>query len=119
LTLLCSKATIKPMGVQNRCFGVMGWAHHVREFCREQGILYQGFSVLTANQEFLGAPQIRAAAERLRTGIAQVVFKFSMQIGMVPLTGTTDAQHMKEDLAVENLAPLTDEEMEAILNVAV
>ena len=119
LALLCSQATIKPMVVQNRCFAVMGWDHHVREFCRKQGILYQGFSLLTANQEFLGAPQIRAAAERLRTGIAQVVFKFSMQIGMVPLTGTTDAQHMKEDLAVENLAPLTDEEMESILNVAV
>lgn len=119
LALLCSKATIKPMVVQNRCFAVMGWDHQVREICREHGILYQGFSLLTANQEFLGAPQIRAAAERLRTGIAQVVFKFSMQIGMVPLTGTTDGQHMKEDLAVENLAPLTDGEMEAILNVAV
>ena len=117
LSLLCSKAKVKPMVVQNRCFAVMGWDHHVREICREQGILYQGFSLLTANQEFLGAPRIRAAAARLKTGIAQIVFKFSMQIGMVPLTGTSDAQHMKEDLSVDALEPLTGEEMEAILTV--
>jgi diketogulonate reductase-like aldo/keto reductase len=119
LALLCSKAKVKPMVVQNRCFAVMGWDHHVREICREQSILYQGFSLLTANQEFLGAPAIRAAAARLKTGIAQVIFKFSMQIGMVPLTGTTDPEHMRDDLGVEKLGPLTDEEMEAILTVGI
>ena len=40
-----------------------------------------------------------------------------MQIGMVPLTGTSDPDHMRDDLAVEKLEPLTDEEMEAILTV--
>jgi diketogulonate reductase-like aldo/keto reductase len=117
LALLLSKAKVKPMVVQNRCFAVMGWDHHVRELCREHDLVYQGFSLLTANQEFLGAPAIHAAAERLGTGIAQVIFKFAMQIGMLPLTGTTNAQHMKEDLAVEKLGPLTNEEMEAILTV--
>src|SRR5262245_22750156 len=117
LSLLCSKAKTKPMVVQNRCFAVMGWDHQVREICRSQGIVYQGFSLLTANQEFLGAPPIRAAAARLKTGIAQVIFKFSMQIGMLPLTGTTDEQHMKEDLTVEKLEPLSDQEMEQILNI--
>jgi diketogulonate reductase-like aldo/keto reductase len=119
LTLLCSQAKTRPMVVQNRCFAVMGWDHHVREICREHGIVYQGFSLLTANQEFLGAPPIRAAAARLKTGIAQVIFKFSMQIGMLPLTGTTDAEHMKDDLAAESLEPLTPDEMESILTIGV
>jgi diketogulonate reductase-like aldo/keto reductase len=118
LSLFCSGAKTKPAVVQNRCFAVLGWDHQVREICREQGIVYQGFSLLTANQEFLGAPQIRAMAARLHTGIAQVIFKFSMQIGMLPLTGTTDAGHMREDLAVEKLDPLTDEEMRQILVIA-
>ena len=117
LALLCAKAKVKPMVVQNRCFAVLGWDHQVREICAEHDIVYQGFSLLTANQEFLGAPPIRAAAARLGTGIAQVIFKFAMQIGMLPLTGTTDVQHMKEDLAVEKLEPLTPAEMESILTI--
>ena len=28
----------------------------------------------------------------------QLIFRFAMQIGMLPLTGTTNPQHMKEDL---------------------
>jgi aryl-alcohol dehydrogenase-like predicted oxidoreductase len=32
-----------------------------------------------------------------------------MQIGMLPLTGTTSAQHMKEDLAAEQVSLLADE----------
>jgi diketogulonate reductase-like aldo/keto reductase len=119
LALLCSRARTKPMVVQNRCFAVLGWDHQVREICHDQGIVYEGFSLLTANQEFLGAPQIRAAAARLDTGIPQVIFKFSMQIGMVPLTGTTSPDHMREDLDVEKLEPLTDEEMESILTIAI
>ena len=29
-----------------------------------------------------------------------VVFRFAQQVGMLPLTGTTDAAHMREDLAI-------------------
>ena len=62
------------------------------------GVLYQGFSLLTANME-LRRPGFHAAAARVGAGVAQVVFRFAQQVGMLPLTGTTNAQHMKEDLA--------------------
>jgi diketogulonate reductase-like aldo/keto reductase len=32
-----------------------------------------------------------------------------MQVGMVPLTGTTNEQHMKEDLGVYNIELTPDE----------
>ena len=32
--------------------------------------------------------------------MAQVVFRFALDTGMVALTGTTDAGHMREDLEV-------------------
>lgn len=118
LALLCDKATVKPMVVQNRCYAVMGWDDEVRRLCRDQGIVYQGFSLLTANEEFFGAPAIQSAATRLETGPAQVIFRFAQQIGMLPLTGTTSAQHMKEDLAVEHQS-LTAEEMQRIETVGV
>jgi diketogulonate reductase-like aldo/keto reductase len=40
-----------------------------------------------------------------------------MQAGMLPLTGTTNEQHMKEDLAVEQFA-LTEGEVERIETIA-
>jgi diketogulonate reductase-like aldo/keto reductase len=39
-----------------------------------------------------------------------------MQIGMLPLTGTTNPQHMKEDLAAEGLT-LSEEDMQYIETV--
>ena len=73
------------------------------------GIIYQGFSLLTANRAVLANPEIRAIAQRLDTGSAQVIFRFAMQIGMLPLTGTASQQHMEEDLQAEQLALSTEE----------
>ena len=62
---LCRRAEVKPMVVQNRCFAVLGWDYRVREICRAHGIVYQGFSLLTANRQFLFHPRIREIAGRL------------------------------------------------------
>jgi diketogulonate reductase-like aldo/keto reductase len=97
------------MVVQNRCYASHGWDREVREICQAHGIIYQGFSLLTANRDVVGDPDIRAIAKRLGTNPAQVVFRFAMQIGMLPLTGTTSQQHMKEDLQAEQLALLPEE----------
>jgi len=109
LALLCQKARVKPMMVQNRCFAVMAWDRQVRETCQEHGIIYQGFSLLTANPDVLVAPEVRAIAARERVGPAQVIFRFAMQVGMLPLTGTTNQQHMTEDLAAERISLSVDE----------
>lgn len=113
LAQLCAQAAVKPMVVQNRCFAARGWDKEVREICRAHGIVYQGFSLLTANREVFADPGIRGIARRLGTGLAQVVFRFAMQVGMLPLTGTTNPQHMKDDLQAEQLV-LTAEEMQLI-----
>jgi diketogulonate reductase-like aldo/keto reductase len=116
LALLCERARHRPMVVQNRCYAAFGWDRDVRELCRQHGIVYQGFSLLTANREALIEPAVRAAAQRLQTGTPQVIFRFALQIGMQPLTGTTNPQHMSEDLAAKRLQ-LTDEEMRQIETV--
>ena len=101
LTQLCEQANHKPMVVQNRCYAVLGWDKEVREICRMHNIIYQGFSLLTANREVLSDPQIWNIAKRLNTGPVQVIFRFAQQIGMLPLTGTRSEQHMKEDLQID------------------
>src|SRR5262249_8074551 len=78
-----------PTFVQNRCFARLGWDRDVREFCRERQIVYQAFSLLTANPEVLRHPGVVAIAARERATPAQVVFRFARAVGMVPLTGTT------------------------------
>jgi diketogulonate reductase-like aldo/keto reductase len=106
---LCEQARVRPMMVQNRCFAALAWDKQVRTICQAHGIIYQGFSLLTANREVFAAPEIRAIAQRVGAGPAQVIFRFAMQIGMLPLTGTTSEQHMKEDLAAERFSLLADE----------
>jgi diketogulonate reductase-like aldo/keto reductase len=117
LTELCEQASLKPMVVQNRCFAALGWDKEVREICRARDIIYQGFSLLTANREVLIFPEIQKIAKRLRAGPAQIIFRFAMQIGMLPLTGTTSQQHMKEDLQAEQISLSTDE-IQRIENIA-
>jgi diketogulonate reductase-like aldo/keto reductase len=118
LAQLCDQANVKPMVVQNRCYAVLGWDKEVREICREHGIVYQGFSLLTANRQVLADPEIHGIARRIGAGPAQVIFRFAMEIGMLPLTGTTSEKHMKEDLQAEKLE-LADEEVERIETIAV
>ncbi len=117
LAQLCAQAKHKPMVVQNRCYAVLGWDKEVREICRAHGIIYQGFSLLTANSAVLADPEIRTIAKRLGTGSAQIIFRFAMHIGMLPLTGTTNPQHMKEDLQAEQLA-LSPEDIRRIETIA-
>jgi diketogulonate reductase-like aldo/keto reductase len=117
LAELVEKAAIKPMMVQNRCYANRGWDREVRTICQKHGITYQGFSLLTANVPVLRHPPFISIARRLGVDTMQVVFRFAMQVGMLPITGTTDEQHMKEDLAVLAIE-LTPEEVSFIESVA-
>lgn len=92
-----------PTFVQNRCYARLGWDRDVREFCREREIIYQGFSLLTANQGVLTHPFIAGLAANSKATPAQIVFGFARSIGILPLTGTSNADHMKQDLASGNL----------------
>ena len=109
LTLLCARATHKPMVVQNRCYAALGWDQEVRVLCRTHNIIYQGFSLLTANGELFRDSEVRAMAVKYGMGLAQLVFRFAMQIGMLPLTGTTNPQHMKEDLQSDQFTIATED----------
>jgi diketogulonate reductase-like aldo/keto reductase len=87
-----------PTFVQNRCFARMGWDREVRSFCDQRKIIYQGFSLLTANREVLKNAQLIALAEQLHATPAQLVFSFAREVGILPLTGTSSTDHMREDL---------------------
>ena len=118
LTQLCNKAVTKPMVVQNRCYAAMGWDKEVRDICKANNIVYQGFSLLTANSQILASPAIQSLTKRLGCSATQIIFKFAQQIGILPLTGTTNAQHMKEDLEIDRIN-LSSQNLEQIETIAV
>jgi len=113
LDALCEFANVQPAFVQNRCYARTGWDGAVRRFCRERGIRYQGFSLLTANSAELRTLAFREIVARTGATPAQVVFRFALAVGMLPLTGTTDPAHMREDLAAAAV-PLADDDVAAI-----
>jgi diketogulonate reductase-like aldo/keto reductase len=117
LQALCREARIKPHFVQNRCYASTGWDRGVRAFCTDHGIVYQGFSLLTANRDVLSRPDMVEIARRHDKTVNQIVFRFALGIGMVALTGTTSAPHMREDLAVFEFG-LDPEEVARIERIA-
>jgi diketogulonate reductase-like aldo/keto reductase len=117
LEALCAIAAVPPAFVQNRCFARDGWDANVRAFCRERGIVYQGFSLLTANVAELRTAAIARLVARIRRTVPQIVFRFALQVGMQPLTGTTDPAHMQEDLQAYDFH-LSAEDVQLIENLA-
>jgi diketogulonate reductase-like aldo/keto reductase len=109
LQALCQQARVKPHLVQNRCYAVLGWDYHVRQFCAANGLVYQGFSFLTANREVLASPEVARIAAGHGRSVAQVVFRFALHVGMIPLTGTSSSEHMREDLQVFDFQLSRDE----------
>jgi diketogulonate reductase-like aldo/keto reductase len=118
LALLLRDAEVKPAFVQNRCFARDGWDREVRALCREHDVIYQGFSLLTANGREIHGPTIDAIMQRRSMTRAQVVFRFALDVGMMPLTGTSSAEHMQEDLACLGMPSLEPDDVRAIENLA-
>jgi diketogulonate reductase-like aldo/keto reductase len=117
LQLLLEKSAVKPAFVQNRCFARTRWDAAIRELCRANDIIYQGFSLLTANMALFDRPAFGQIEKRHACTAAQVVFRFALQAGMMALTGTTNPVHMAEDLAVYDIE-LSQAEIDAIENIA-
>lgn len=104
LAALCAEFSVKPAFVQNRCYARLGWDAEVRRVCQQHDIVYQGFSLLTANREVFAHPAFQEIATRNGQTPAQVIFRFALQIGMLPLTGTSSTAHMQEDLRAFDFA---------------
>ncbi|HHF7355888.1 TPA: aldo/keto reductase family protein [Legionella anisa] len=113
---LYRKVSIKPSFIQNRCFAITQWDQDVRTFSQKNKIIYQRFSLLTANQRYLLNPHMQSLAVKYDKTIPQIIFRFANQVGILPLTGTTNQQHMDNDLNIYDFE-LTQEEIQYIENI--
>ncbi|CAA7621970.1 Aldo/keto reductase [Magnetospirillum sp. LM-5] len=114
---LCEGVRIRPAVVQNRFHAKTGYDRQVRDYCRAHGMIYQSFWTLTANPDILAHATVRALAAAHRRTAAQIFFRFLSQIGIVPLTGTSSAAHMQDDLAIADftLDPPSCQALELLL----
>lgn len=93
-------ARIKPAALQNRFHDQTAYDRTLRAFCLDHGISYQSFWTLTANPHLLAHGSLTEAARRHSRTPAQVLFRYLVQSGARPLTGTTSVLHMQEALAI-------------------
>ncbi len=114
LQLLLDRCRVPPAYVQNRCYASEGWDRKVRAICTERGIVYQGFSLLTANRRVLADATLLAIAAAHRRTPEQIVFRYALDLGMLPLTGTSSSEHMREDLAALGHEPLSASELRIV-----
>lgn len=110
---LLKLASVAPKFLQNRCYARTGWDGAVRRVCAEHGVVYQGFSLLTANREELARREVKDLAARRGVTVSQLVFAFAAQVGMLPLTGTSSAEHMQQDLAAVD-TPLEPHDLQVL-----
>ena len=118
LETLLAKAEVRPSFVQNRCFAEVEWDWEVRRICKENDIIYQGFSLLTANRKVWASGRVAAIGKLHEMTPAQVIFCLALELDMLPLTGTSDAEHMRDNLACSK-GVLKPEEVQQLKTIAV
>lgn len=99
LRALYSGADTPPTIVQNSFHAGNGYDAQVREFCREQGIIYQSFWTLTANPHLLRGETVQKLATN--AGVSAEVSLYSLVIlglDVRVLNGTTNTSRMAQDL---------------------
>jgi diketogulonate reductase-like aldo/keto reductase len=96
---LFKAATVKPAVLQNRFYARSGYDTELRRFCRANGVVYQSFWTLSANDHivFRSGTIVAALAKQHHVSAAAVFYRFCLQQDINPLNGSTDAEHMKND----------------------
>jgi diketogulonate reductase-like aldo/keto reductase len=110
---LYRNARTKPAVLQNRFYADTHYDRKIRIYCNESHIIYQSFWTLSANPHLLTHKTTTALASKHNRTAAQILFRYLVAIGVVPLTGTKSEAHMRDDLAIFSFE-LTNDEISAI-----
>jgi 2,5-diketo-D-gluconate reductase A len=89
-----------------------GWSPDVLDWSAERGVVIQAYSPLTRGQR-LDDARLRAIAERHDRTPAQVLLRWNLQLGTVPLPKANRRDHLVENLAVFDFS-LTDADLDEL-----
>ena len=118
LTDFLPQVTIMPALVQNEIHPYYQ-EQDVVPFIQEKGIVVQCWYPLGGRghtAELLGDETIRSIADAHGVSSAQVILRWDLQRGIVVIPGSSNPEHIKENLDLFGFS-LTDEEMTAISNL--
>ena len=118
LTDFLPQITIMPALVQNEIHPYYQ-EQDVIPFIQEKGIVVQCWYPLGGRghtADLLGDETIRSIAEAHGVSSAQVILRWDLQRGIVVIPGSSNPEHIKENLDLFGFS-LTDEEMTAISNL--
>ena len=104
LKSLNTEMSIKPSVVQNRFYPATNFEVVLRQYCREEGIIFQSFWTLTGNPQLMKSRVVKEVAGELQNlgmGDEKAVVLYSLVMsleGITVLNGTTNEERMKSDL---------------------
>jgi len=116
LKTLIANSTIKPSFLQNGyiLYDRDKTQADILEFCLENAITYQAFSLLR-NNALLADPKISNIANNHNVTNAQVLIKFVTELGMQPIIGGSSTKHVVENANLN--FELENEEISEITNL--
>jgi 2,5-diketo-D-gluconate reductase A len=79
------------------------------EYCRDNEIIIQAYSPLTRTQE-LDEPRLVKIAQKYNKSPAQILIRWNIQLGVVPLPKANSWQHIEENIDVFNFE-ISEEDM--------
>lgn len=102
---------IKPV-VNQIEWSPFGWSKQMFDFCKENAIVIQAYSPLTHSQRIDDGVVAQIADKHNKTP-AQILIRWSLQHGLVPLPKAETTQHIEENISVFDF-DLTSEDMTAL-----
>ncbi|MBW3568609.1 aldo/keto reductase [Candidatus Parcubacteria bacterium] len=94
------------------CFG---HTQEMLDFCNDNDIIIQAYSPMTRTER-LDDERLSAIAERYGKSPAQIMIRWNLQLGTVPLPKANNLEHLKEDIDVFDFE-ISDEDMSALSNL--
>lgn len=96
---LLENGSVKPM-VNQILAHVSNTPFDVIDYTQKKGILVEAYSPV-AHGKILDNPQLAAMAESYGVSIAQLCIRYCLQLGMLPLPKSANAEHMRVNAAVD------------------
>lgn len=108
-------AKIKPMINQIECHPLFT-QNEIRNYCKKENIVIMAYTSTARMDDRLKNTCILDLAKKYNKTMAQIILKWHIQIGNIPIFNTGNIKHYKENIDIYNFK-LTDEEIQKINSV--
>lgn len=112
---LCNNAEIKPSINQIECHPLFT-QEELREYCNKNNIRIMSYSSTARNDDRLNKTVLVDIARKYNKTITQIILRWHIQLGNVPIVNTYNTNHIKEDSNIYDFY-LTENEIQQINNI--